>query len=171
MVGRIWWPFKVVPGRKLVLHEAGREASKVVRRRWRLVERRWLLVGRERAAEMWRTLHAERRLPLTPRRRLVRLVAPRRLVELAAPGGRGLILAAPGASGAAVPRAAPVGVPLLVPHALMAVPGRAGGRDLSGVEWRLEAETLHILMLMDGRYDDISRRKRSVYCWRFCYIF
>lgn len=171
MVGRIWRPFKVMPGRKLVLHEAGREASKVVRRRWRLVERRWLLVGRERAAEMWRTLHAERRLPLTPRRRLVRLVAPRRLVELAAPGGRGLILAAPGASGAAVPRAAPVGVPLLVPHALMAVPGRAGGRDLSGVEWRLEAETLHILMLMDGRYDDISRRKRSVYCWRFCYIF
>lgn len=149
-----------MPGRKLVLHEAWREASKVVRRRWRLVERRWLLVGRERPTEVWRTLHAEWRLPLTPRWRLVRLVAPRRLVELAAPGGRGLVLAAPGASGPAVPRAAPVGIPLLVPHTLVAVPRWAGGRDLSGVEWRLEAETLHILMLMDGWYDNISRRKK-----------
>lgn len=139
----------MMPGRKLILHEAGREASEVVWRRRRLVKRRRLLVGREGPAEMWRTLHTERRLSLTPRRRLVRLVAPRRLVELAAPGGRGLVLAAPGTAGAAVPRAAPVGVPLLVPHALVAVPGRAGGRDLSGVEWRLEAETLQILHFID----------------------
>lgn len=144
-----------MPGRKLVLHEAGREASKVVRWRWRLVEGRWLLVGREGPAEMWRALHTKWRLPLTPRWRLVRLVAPGRLVKLAAPGGRRLVLAAPGASGAAIPRAAPVGIPLLVPHALVAVPGRAGGRDLSRVEWWLKAETLHILMLIVGRHDDI----------------
>ncbi len=128
----------MMPRRKLVLHEAWREASKVVWRR--LVERRRLLMRREGPAEMRRTLHAEGRLPLAPWR-LIRLVAPWRLVELTAPGRRRLVLAAPGACGAPVPRAAPVGVPLLVPHALVAVPGRAGGRGLSWVEWRLEAET------------------------------
>lgn len=81
-------PLKVVSGGKVVLHEARREAAKVVRRRRRLVEGWGLLVRREGSSEVRGPLHAwrERLLSLAPRR-LVRLVPPRRLlVVLGVPG-------------------------------------------------------------------------------------
>lgn len=111
VVRRIRRSLEVMPWRKIILHESGREASEIMGR-WRLVERRRLLVWGERSAEVRRTLHAERRLPLAPRWRLIWLVAPRWLLILAAPGWWGIILTTPGAS---VSRVAPVGVPLLVP--------------------------------------------------------
>lgn len=83
LVRRIRRPFEVMVRRKLVLHEVRRKAAEVMRRRW-LVKRQRLLVGRERPAEVRRSLHAERRFPLTPRWRLI-LVVPRRLIVLPAP--------------------------------------------------------------------------------------
>lgn len=66
----------VVPGRKLILHEAWRETAEVVRW-WRLVEGRWLLVRWKWSSEVRRSLHAWRkgRLPLAPRG-LLRLRGP-----------------------------------------------------------------------------------------------
>lgn len=73
----VWRPVVVVSWRKVVLHEAWREASKIVWWWGGLVERRWLLVGREWPSEMGRSLHAWRKwgLPLAPGG-LVRLVPP-----------------------------------------------------------------------------------------------
>lgn len=59
IVKAVWgvrWPVVVVSGRKVILHKARWEASKIVWWWWRLVERRWLLVGRERPSEMGRSL-------------------------------------------------------------------------------------------------------------------
>lgn len=149
MVWRIRGPFKVMPWRKVILHEARRKAAKVVRRRG-LVEGRRLLVGWERSAEVRRALHAERRFPLVPpRRRLILLVVPRRLIVLAAPRGRGLVLSAPGA----FPRATPAGVSLFVPHALVAVPWRAWGRGLSGVKRWLEASKMLCLVTVHSLHN------------------
>lgn len=130
---------KVVAWWEVILHEARWEAAKVVRGRG-LVERRRLLVGREGASEVWRPLHAERGLPLTPGG-LVGLVVPWWLVVLATPVRWGFRLATPGPT---VAGAAPVGVPLLVPHALVAVPRGAWWRGLSGVEGRLNNEMTYI---------------------------
>lgn len=139
-------PFEVMPGREFVLHEAWRVAVKVVRRR-RLVERRRLLVRWEGATEVWRALHAEGRLPLTPWR-LIGLVAPRRLIVLPTPGRRRLVLVAPGAP--AVSRAAPAGFHL-VPHALVTVPGWTGRGSLTRVERGLRRTT--------ARSEDVRRLK------------
>lgn len=46
----------MVPWREILLHKTRREATKVVRWRWRLTEGRWLLVWRERPSEVWRSL-------------------------------------------------------------------------------------------------------------------
>lgn len=46
----------MVPGRKILLHKARREATKVVWWRWGLVEGGRLLVWREGPSEMWRSL-------------------------------------------------------------------------------------------------------------------
>lgn len=135
----VWGSIEVVAWWEVILHKARREAAKVVRGRG-LVERRRLLVRREGPSEVRWPLHAERGLPLTPGR-LIGLVAPRRLVVLTTPGRWGLRLAAPGTT---VAGAAPVGVPLLVPHAFMAVPRGTRRRGLSGVEGRLNNETTYI---------------------------
>lgn len=52
----VWRPVVVVSRGELVLHEAWREAPKIVWWRGGLVERRWLLVGRKGPSEVGRSL-------------------------------------------------------------------------------------------------------------------
>lgn len=175
----------MVSGREVVLHEARRKASKVVRRwRRRLVEGRRLLVRREWSSEVRRPLEnitsinqyihlsiyqnqrrancrtvllfqvslmsaaspyldawRERRLPLAPWR-LIRLVPPRWLLLVRVPRGGARVGSTRTAPGTAAPfpgrTPAPVHrLPLVVPHPLVAVPGRAGRGGLVGVKGRL----------------------------------
>lgn len=131
---REWRPVKVMPGWEVILHETWREAIEVVWWRW-LVERRWLLVWGEGPPEVWGPLHAERWLSLAPGW-LIRLVVPGWLVKLSTPWGWRLVLATPWASWtsrATISRATPARLSL-IPHTLMAVPGWARRRSLSGVK-------------------------------------
>lgn len=136
----------MVSGWEVILHEAWRKPAEVVGRRGRLVEGRGpLLVGREGPSEVGRPLHAgEWGLSLAPGGLVRSLVAPGGLVVLTAPVGRGLILSSPSTPGTPLPpwrASAPAGVPpLLVPDALVAVPGRARRGRLGGVKRRLRGD-------------------------------